>query len=244
MSITPYGQYHSPYLAMGNTPVNGIDPDGGLFGGIRSWIYQKRHGGIRYKDEDGWHVKGGRLGKIHSETNFEVIASVKGFGYGGLGKISVVTHEPFTADLKVYGGFLTTNKDKGARGYSFTGPNVSLFEFSQTYDGKRSYYYIGKDYEFKGDLLAGKLETPFGDYKGGLPWNIGGDDKKPAIDFNVGVGAPLIEVTSSVTQMSKHGVAFKFGFQEDIGNLTPYYYGFSAAVKGNVRMNMTVKWDF
>jgi len=26
----PYGQYHSPYLAMGNNPVNQIDPDGGV----------------------------------------------------------------------------------------------------------------------------------------------------------------------------------------------------------------------
>jgi RHS repeat-associated protein len=28
-SIDPYGQYHSPYLGMGNNPVNFIDPDGG-----------------------------------------------------------------------------------------------------------------------------------------------------------------------------------------------------------------------
>ena len=27
----PYGQFNSPYLAMGNTPVNGVDPDGGWF---------------------------------------------------------------------------------------------------------------------------------------------------------------------------------------------------------------------
>lgn len=29
MSTDPYEQYWSPYLAMGNDPVNGIDPDGG-----------------------------------------------------------------------------------------------------------------------------------------------------------------------------------------------------------------------
>ena len=27
----PYSQYHSPYLGMGNNPVNGVDPDGGCF---------------------------------------------------------------------------------------------------------------------------------------------------------------------------------------------------------------------
>lgn len=32
MSMDPYGQYASPYLGMGNSPVNGVDPDGGLFG--------------------------------------------------------------------------------------------------------------------------------------------------------------------------------------------------------------------
>ncbi|SFC78889.1 RHS repeat-associated core domain-containing protein [Parapedobacter composti] len=29
LSIDPYGQYWSPYVGMGNDPVNGIDPDGG-----------------------------------------------------------------------------------------------------------------------------------------------------------------------------------------------------------------------
>ena len=33
LSTDPMGQYHSPYVGMGNDPVNGIDPDGGwLFG--------------------------------------------------------------------------------------------------------------------------------------------------------------------------------------------------------------------
>ena len=31
-SIDPYKQYASPYLGMGNSPVNGVNPDGGLFG--------------------------------------------------------------------------------------------------------------------------------------------------------------------------------------------------------------------
>lgn len=33
LTTDPYGQYHSPYLGMGNNPISGIDPDGGyLFG--------------------------------------------------------------------------------------------------------------------------------------------------------------------------------------------------------------------
>ncbi len=34
LTTDPYGQYHSPYLGMGNNPINGIDPDGGFFGAI------------------------------------------------------------------------------------------------------------------------------------------------------------------------------------------------------------------
>ena len=33
LSTDPYGQYHSPYVAMGNDPVNQVDADGGLSGG-------------------------------------------------------------------------------------------------------------------------------------------------------------------------------------------------------------------
>ena len=44
MSMDPYGQYASPYLGMGNSPVNGVDPDGGLnwwvFGGALAGGYQ------------------------------------------------------------------------------------------------------------------------------------------------------------------------------------------------------------
>lgn len=31
LSPDPYGQYASPYLGMGNNPINGVDPDGGWF---------------------------------------------------------------------------------------------------------------------------------------------------------------------------------------------------------------------
>lgn len=31
-STDPYGQFHSPYLGMGNNPVSGVDPDGGFWG--------------------------------------------------------------------------------------------------------------------------------------------------------------------------------------------------------------------
>ncbi|WP_025742629.1 RHS repeat domain-containing protein [Aquimarina pacifica] len=35
LTTDPYGQFSSPYLGMGNNPMNGIDPDGGFFGGYK-----------------------------------------------------------------------------------------------------------------------------------------------------------------------------------------------------------------
>jgi len=29
LSVDPYGQYYSPYVGMGNDPINRFDPDGG-----------------------------------------------------------------------------------------------------------------------------------------------------------------------------------------------------------------------
>ena len=31
LSTDPYGQYHSPYMGMGNNPINGVDLDGGIW---------------------------------------------------------------------------------------------------------------------------------------------------------------------------------------------------------------------
>ena len=33
LSKDPMGQFYSPYIGMGNDPINGVDPTGGLFGG-------------------------------------------------------------------------------------------------------------------------------------------------------------------------------------------------------------------
>ena len=40
LTTDPYGQYHSPYLGMGNDPINGIDPDGGFRTRIGAWLYK------------------------------------------------------------------------------------------------------------------------------------------------------------------------------------------------------------
>ena len=45
MSTDAYGQYWSPYLGMGNDPVNGVDPDGGFETRFGAWWYSLWHGG-------------------------------------------------------------------------------------------------------------------------------------------------------------------------------------------------------
>ncbi|MGB0870969.1 MAG: RHS repeat domain-containing protein [Flavobacteriales bacterium] len=56
LSPDPKGQYHSPYLAMGNDPTNGVDPDGGWFKewkvntvtGEKTWVSDKGGDEIEY----------------------------------------------------------------------------------------------------------------------------------------------------------------------------------------------------
>lgn len=45
ISVDPERQFASPYLGMGNNPVNGVDPDGGKV--FDYWIYSD--GSIKYK---------------------------------------------------------------------------------------------------------------------------------------------------------------------------------------------------
>ena len=66
LTTDPYGQYHSPYLGMGNDPINGIDPDGGYrtwFGAFRGWIA----GGFKGS------ISGSRGGGATPHHNFSVV---------------------------------------------------------------------------------------------------------------------------------------------------------------------------
>jgi RHS repeat-associated protein len=59
-AIDPEGQHWSPYIGMGNDPINGVDPDGGLFGKLRAQIAAGLHGGEYGMDQDGnWYATWG-----------------------------------------------------------------------------------------------------------------------------------------------------------------------------------------
>lgn len=64
----PYAQYHSPYLAMGNDPVNGVDPDGGYYA-----MSQGGGGGAR---PTGGGINGGR-GKCSGSCSYGSNAKAK-----------------------------------------------------------------------------------------------------------------------------------------------------------------------
>lgn len=54
MSVDPYREFHSPYLAMGNAPVTVTDPDGG-FTRLGAWLFALLHGGKVSRDPSGGH---------------------------------------------------------------------------------------------------------------------------------------------------------------------------------------------
>ncbi len=83
LSPDPYGQYASPYLGMGNDPVNGIDPDGGWKTKFGAWwhgLWDGRDGEIfKSEEKGGWGIKytevikngsGNRLNEIVFTTTF------------------------------------------------------------------------------------------------------------------------------------------------------------------------------
>jgi len=67
-STDPYGQFHSPYLGMGNNPVSEIDPDGGLsgaaWGAIAGTVVGGTAGYIASDGDWGWALAGAGAGAL------------------------------------------------------------------------------------------------------------------------------------------------------------------------------------
>jgi RHS repeat-associated protein len=89
MAPDPYRQYHSPYLGMGNDPINGLDPDGG-FTRVGAWFYKLRHGGEVVKHASGkfWQVNSTFTSTINGVSvtgTVAVVGKVPQIGNGVLG---------------------------------------------------------------------------------------------------------------------------------------------------------------
>lgn len=55
LTTDPASQYHSPYMGMGNSPMNGVDPDGAFFSRFGAWLYKTIRGidGEIFENEKG-----------------------------------------------------------------------------------------------------------------------------------------------------------------------------------------------
>ncbi len=72
MSPDPYGQYHSPYLSMGNNPVSNIDPDGGT-AIVPLWIVDPLGFFTKINDATYWENSKGVVSSTkHNEGDKEV----------------------------------------------------------------------------------------------------------------------------------------------------------------------------
>ncbi len=255
LTTDPYGQFASPYLGMGNDPINGIDPDGGLFGRIRAWFYKQRHGGEIWKgSDDKWHWRNSTSEYGSSTTDFNgenslgsLTISTKNFGYGGLGKIRATnTAFEYSGSLDFGAG---RARDHFVKGWSVTGPTVRLLEFKNTIDyvngqyrtGSKTYY-MGEGGVLKGNLISGKIESLKGDIKAGSTWQLRSGtwgQVIPKIDGNAGIGAPFVE--SKIDKISKSGLSVHLGFQEDIKESLDAY-GLGIIGKLNFRTQVDIDW--
>src|SRR5690606_229936 len=71
LTTDPYGQYGSPYLGMGNDPINGIDPDGG-------WKWKLFANWARNRAEKAG-LNPGELYKSNGEWGFNTSSVTSGF---------------------------------------------------------------------------------------------------------------------------------------------------------------------
>jgi RHS repeat-associated protein len=116
LSTDPYGQFHSPYVGMGNNPHMGVDPDGGYFS-MFSWqgslIGAAVGAGIGLafdKDNWGWYALGGAAAGGFLASDFakvEIWGTHRGLGNadalygGGRENIARINH----MNLKYQGNF-------------------------------------------------------------------------------------------------------------------------------------------
>ncbi|MCF8284672.1 MAG: hypothetical protein K9I48_06815, partial [Sphingobacteriales bacterium] len=99
MSPDPYGEFFSPYLAMGNNPVSTVDPDGGKVarsgtgaGFDADYSGRERHvdpfdmvGGGGTREEHYLKTKDGNLISLDEEGPYSVGEQLRGFGYYAAG---------------------------------------------------------------------------------------------------------------------------------------------------------------
>ncbi|MBL7855540.1 MAG: hypothetical protein JNL17_14150 [Cyclobacteriaceae bacterium] len=82
-SIDPYRQFASPYVGMGNSPVDGVDPDGGFKNRFGALLYKTFNGGGEvYHDGSEWVVRKSDKITFDGQGTMHHVVSIGGWGDG------------------------------------------------------------------------------------------------------------------------------------------------------------------
>ena len=251
LTTDPYRQFQSPYLGMGNDPINGIDPDGGLFGRIRALAYQFLHGGEIYQNDNGkWYWTSGTYQEDADGFTEVDLINDKDFGYGGLGKL---TFEPHTANIlsNLDVGLQHVN-DAGVSGQAVKLLTANILTTDiNLMTGTASLDYFGKNGEVKGKLLSISQESGYIDIKGGYDYvakdwiTYGGvygrsTASTPVIiaplrssaKGKIGLGSPFLEAKIE-TNTKDNSIKIHFGLQEEWSKSYGRYLAISASAGFN-----------
>lgn len=251
LTTDPYRQYHSLYLGMGNNPINGVDPDGGLFGWVRAKWQQLWNGGDVYKnDYDQWvwsSEAGETLGNMNDGFNLDIGVS-RNFGYGGLGKLSVTSEKAV-----VYGnidfGILNHGIDYGPVGLeaNWAALNLASFELGANIKYNRPGEKSNFNWIAEGNLHDSR--NPTGYTTSGISAEFAAVDilyeqseKRPGIgkiitNRDVAVGTYSI-LRAHGYEVNKSGVNFSINVEEDAG----FRFFFGATLGAKFQSN--IEWKF
>jgi RHS repeat-associated protein len=243
LSKDPYGQYASPYTGMGNNPVNGVDPNGGLFGKWRAEFWAWRNNGTSYQENGEWYAYGSTsqaaIGNSFGRQG--LVMGSKLYDFGVEGNVS------FKASM----GLQKIN-DAVVSGVDVQLASARLGEFK--IGSSWSLEKGGKDTfnkPFTGPLKDGKLLIDTGAQVEGVPVPVG--TGIVPMDFKVkytsaldpstrvltpyevmgGVGGPFVEVRGT-HNFQTNVDTWKAGLQED-GTLIKIPTGFLS--------ELAIKWD-
>ncbi len=245
--IDPKRQHWSPYLAMSNNPVSGIDPDGGYskFGARwRSFF----HPGSEYAHvalgKDGWGVvfSSRREDSYGSYTQFEVFT--KGnivFGFEGLGIEAGI-------DLHWKYGGLYTNDLAGSVGGEADLFSMTVLRFNPKlvidFGGEG---FKGSTWGFEYAGQNGKIQLHQGlRMEGGFDVKAGA---QYSYDLNTGEVKLVNKFTGSGTLLTEirqvhygaHGGKLMTGFQEEVGKSIHTGGGLSHGLSAGFNIQMTIK---
>jgi len=122
LTTDPYGQYNSPYLGMGNDPINGIDADGGFWEELKNWFGGKgwnTNAALNFQAEGGtlgdWvgdkftgyrkgtfiNEDGGpRIAVFRAKNDFKsgLLSNLDGFGFNG--KVAIGSATKLSGDIE------------------------------------------------------------------------------------------------------------------------------------------------